>query len=169
MTLDNARAWLIKTSLILSGLHIAFLILAPAAGYPLTFSESLRLIEIVIPVFFAYLGSATHFLFKPAANRVQVESPALLGLMVRGPLLVFGGVSTVALVAFGLSNRPPTPRGHGMGLDTLSAIIAVGLSLLAVSTNVIVQYLFATSEENQHRPRSETDMQSVVTGADEKR
>ena len=157
MTLDNARSWIIKASLAISGLHIAFLVIAPAAGYPLTYPEALRLIEIVIPVFFAYLGSATHFLFKPAANRAPVESPTLLALMVRGPLLVFGGVSAIALVAFGISNRPPTARGNGMELDTLAAFISAGLGLLAVSTNVIVQYLFATSEkESVTAPRTPT-------------
>jgi hypothetical protein len=147
VTLDQARAWIIKASLILTGSYLAFLIAAPAFRYPLSYSESIRLIEIITPVFFAYLGSATYSLFGPPRNEVRLRNPALLSLLVKGPLFLFGGVGAVAFVAFGVSNRPPAIIGSGMGLDTLSGILTITLGLLTVTTNVIVQYLFGRHDQ----------------------
>jgi hypothetical protein len=167
MTLDRGRAWIIKASLVLAGTHLAFFVLAPATGYPLTFSEAMRLVQIVIPVFFAYVGSATHFLFKPAQNGGRrVAAPALLALLVKWPLVLFGLVSVVALVAFGVSNRPGGPRGGGMELNTLAAIISATLGLLAITTNVIVQYLFATADAaDVNVPAADAQANQAPTGA----
>jgi len=63
MTILFARRWLILASLIVSGLVFLFVILAPVLGYPLTWDQALRIVELIVPVFFGYLGTGTHFLF----------------------------------------------------------------------------------------------------------
>ncbi len=146
MDTDNARSWVINASLLITAANFVFFFVAPAVGFPLTFDQAARLLEIVIPVFLGYLGSATHFLFRPyrpRAHRAPVHSSKLLGILVRGPVVVFGIATLAAIFAFGFSNRKSAPPGVGMGIDDLAGALAASLGLLAVTTSVAVSYLFS--------------------------
>lgn len=150
MTIHSARIWLIKVSLAITGLNFAFFLAAPALGYPLTFEQAVRLLEIVTPVFFGYLGSATYFLFGRSASDQNVAlggSKELVALLVKGPVYLFGVATVTAGIAFGYSNRSAAPGGSGMTVDILAGSISAALGLLAVTTNVIVSYLFASGEQ----------------------
>jgi hypothetical protein len=141
MTLATARKWLVLSSLIVTACEFLFFILAPALGYPLHQEEAFRMIEIITPVFLGYLGSATRYLFHPAADHTRPTSVQreLLGLLVRGPLVVFSLVSAAAIFAFGYANRP---NGPGMLPDTLGLMLAATLGILTITTSVIVENLF---------------------------
>lgn len=145
MTIERARIFLVSSSLLITFAALGFFVTAPAFGYPLTFDEALRLLEIIVPVFLGYLGSASYFIFRAQNNQTK-DPPAavrnLLGLMVRGPLLVFAGVVLLAIIAFGYTNRVAAAPGVGMTTGTLAQIISVVLGLQACTTNVIVSYLF---------------------------
>src|SRR5277367_4135952 len=119
MTVTSAGKWLILASLIITGLQMLFLIAAPAFGFPLTYPKNLDLLEIVSPVFLAYLGSASHFIFQNPAPRVPVQNQ-FLGYLVIGPVVIY-----LAAVA-----------------GTLSAALGV----LAVTTGVISSYLFVAPQ-----------------------
>ena len=62
MTVDQARKWLILSSLIITGVQMIFLFVAPIVDSPI-FSKISDLLQIVTPVFLGYLGSASHFIF----------------------------------------------------------------------------------------------------------
>lgn len=146
MQLDSARLWLIKASLSATALAFCFFIVAPACGYPLRFDQSFKLLEIILPVFVGYLGSATQFVFskhEPVGPEVHGQRAAFVGLLVRGPILVFSLGLVSAVVAFGITNRPGAPAGTGMSVDALSGIVTAALSLQAASTGAIVSYLFS--------------------------
>ena len=98
--------------------------------------------KIVIPLFLGYLGSAAQFVFAP--KKAQV-APVLeyLGILTYGPIMVFSLGLTSVLFAFGYSNRIDAPPATGMSVDDLSNILTAALGLLAVTTNVLVSYLFA--------------------------
>jgi hypothetical protein len=81
MTVDGARRWIIITSLVVTGLAFAFLVAAPPLGYPLGWDQSQRIIEILLPVFLGYLGTATHFVFHTGNQDKQLH------LGSRAPLL----------------------------------------------------------------------------------
>jgi hypothetical protein len=152
MTAKAARLWLVNVSLVVIGAEFVFFLLGPLLGYPLTFAQSLRLLEIITPTFFGYLGSAAHFLFKsdPLA-KMRPGSSGLLGVLVRGPVILFVLITGVTLVAFGVSNRVTASAGSGMDIDTLALCFASALSLLAVTTTVLVGYLFGGgSGSNAH-------------------
>lgn len=151
MTADQARRWLIFSSLILTGVQAAFLLVAPYIGVPLEPQKSLGLLQIVTPVFVGYLGSATHFIFLAPPPPVPVNNQ-FLGLLVRGPLLVYALIVLAALGAFTYSNRPGATLGSGMSVDDLSTALTIALSVLAASTGVIVSYLFVAERKDTVTP-----------------
>jgi hypothetical protein len=148
MDLNDARRWLVVSSLSITAAALMFFVSAPAFGYPLTWEQGTRIVGIIIPVFLGYLGSATHFLFqkrKPRAARISDVSEIGM-ILVRGPIVVFGLVCLTTLAAFGYSNRLHAPAGSGMSVDTLAWSITSVLGLLAVTTNIAVSYLFAIEQ-----------------------
>ncbi len=148
MDSNTARIWLVYASLIIILSQFLFFILAPPLGYPLTYDQSFRLLEIVLPVFLGYLGAATHFLFaKGQSQKAQALAPSrFLGLLVRGPVVVFAVASVGALVAFCLSNQGSGAPGEGMSVDTLAGILTAILGFLAVTTTAVVTHLFSPGE-----------------------
>jgi hypothetical protein len=153
MTTDGARAWLITASLAATGAAFVFFLAAPAIGYPLTWEQSIRLFEIVLPVFVGYLGAAVHFVFKIPRDTNQPQLPVspLFGLLVRGPFILFVFACITSLWVFGFSNRAEAPPGQGMNVDTLAWAFSAALSLLAVTTTVVVTSLFANKARNTTR------------------
>ena len=148
MTVDAARNWLILGSLILSGFFFLFFGVGPALGYPLAWGQSFRLLQITAPVFFGYIGSAAHFIFRVqhAPRDIQIQgSPELFKLLVRGPVILFSILMLGVLFAFGFSNRPAAGVGTGMSVDSLSLLISTSMGLLAITTNVAVGYLFSVA------------------------
>ena len=158
MNLNDARQFLVISSLSITTAALMFFISAPAFGYPLTWEQGTRLVEIIIPVFLGYLGSATHFLFQKRKRRTSRLSdishigPVLIG----GPIIVFGLVCITTLATFGYSNRIDAPAGSGMSVDTLAWSITSVLGLLAITTNVAVSYLFAI-EQRPAEPEPKAD------------
>jgi hypothetical protein len=153
VSIEDARIWLIKASLSMTALTFIFFIIAPAVGYPLTFEQAIRQIEIVSPVFVGYLGSATVFTFSHTKIRqLELSGQSMqsnLSLIVKGPIYVAALGIAVVLVAFGYSNRLDAPQGIGMTLDAFSAALAAVLSLLTVTTNAAVAYLFTVEKKGR--------------------
>lgn len=142
----TARLWLVAASLLMSGSLIVFFLLAPAIGYPLEFAQSLRILEIVLPVFLGYLGAAALYAFResPADDHIEFRPAAapLVMLLVKGPVITFAIAFVALLFAFGMTNRQSAPPGSGINVDQLAAGMTAILGLLTVTTNVAVAYLF---------------------------
>ena len=148
MDLKAARTWLVTASLVITAAEFTFFLVAPAIGFPLTFDQAIRLLEIVFPVFLGYLGSATHFVFRSQRRAIAFQgASSLFGLVVRGPIFIFGVAVAVALWAFGYSNRLAAVPGSGMSVDALAIVLSIALGLTTVSTNVVVAYIFQTGDE----------------------
>jgi hypothetical protein len=146
MDVHGARKWLIYASLVATLLAFLFFLIAPVLGFPLTFEQSLRLLELVVPVFLGYLGTSTRFLVRGtrarSANRSSRAYTELLAILVRGPVIVFSISFAGALIAFGVSNDSSAPPGAGMSLDTLAVIFTAELGLLTATTSLLVPALF---------------------------
>jgi hypothetical protein len=157
MLVNSARKWLIIGSLIVTTAHFLFFLVAPAIGYPLEYQDAIRLLQISVPVFFGYLGAASRFVFnanrQPEVDRLRIKNP-LMGLLIRGPFIVFGLASAACLFAFGYSNRINAAPGIGMDVDTLATIVTTILGLLAVTTNIAVSSLFAVSSNGDQQNES---------------
>ncbi len=150
MTIEDSRKWLVTASLGVIGFQFVFFLLAPALGYPLTYAQALRPMEIVLPVFLGYVGAATVSLFLGRNGSRPGQSPesrSHFSMLVRGPVVVFSLISCAALIAFGFSNRVGAPPGSGMSLDFLTRMISLSLGLLAVTTSAIVTYIFSLSSD----------------------
>ena len=148
MTADHARRWLIQATLILTGGTFGFLLVAPLLGYRLEWKDVTRVLEIVLPVFLGYLGTATQFVFQNMAGRQNsgispTQANPLLPLLIRGPIWIFGILIAATFIAFGVSNSPSAAAGNGMTIDVLSGVITASLGLLNVTTQVAVSYLFS--------------------------
>jgi hypothetical protein len=147
MTLTTARVWLIYASLLLVGAEVTFLALAPVVGFPLEYSQAIKLIEITFPVLLGYLGSAAYFVVGAADQtpNPHAQTAPEFGLMVRGPVLVFAFATIVTLVAFAISNRANAAPGEGMSFDSLSGILTLILGILTATTSVISAHIFGRS------------------------
>lgn len=146
MTPNQARDWLIKASLFITGVTFLFLLAVPPLGYPLTFGQSIRALEIILPVFFGYLGSATIFYFSTNAPPTKITKRLPMSL-IKGPIILFAIISITLFAVFGFSNRVEAEPGSGMNVDSLAAILALALGLLTVTTNVVISYLFTQQEK----------------------
>ena len=157
MQLDDARVWITTASLCVVAVTGGFFILAPAAGFPLAYPQALGMLKLIFPIFLGYLGSATYFLFKEKKKDKSVqkepERTPLLQLLLKGPIYTFLFLFLIIITSFYLSNRPTSPPESGMDVDDLSSSIALLLGLLAVTTNVIVSYLFSV-EDKSHEVQS---------------
>jgi hypothetical protein len=143
--LEEERRWLIVASLGSTLAVFLFFVLAPAAGYPLTYEDALGVVQIIVPVFMGYLGTAAQYVFAktpPDEPSPHKAARPLLRLMVRGPVLVFLTIILASIVSFGLTNREDAQIGTGMSVSLLSAVVTASLALLAVTTNAAVAYLF---------------------------
>lgn len=143
---DNAaRRLLIYSSLFISGALFVFFMMAPPLGFPLTYEQAMRVLEIVLPVFLGYIGSASAYLFsaEQVVGIVHEDRRQFLAPLLIGPVAIFLLVVVTILVSFGLSNRTSAPAGEGMSVDLLAGSISAALGFLAVSTNLIAGRLFA--------------------------
>src|SRR6516164_4337019 len=87
---NDARKWLILASLSMTACLFIFFLLAPTIGFPLTFSQARGLLEIVLPVFLGYLGSASHFVFSHRSRSQREQAAAsqeMTILLIRGPVI----------------------------------------------------------------------------------
>jgi hypothetical protein len=141
MTVDAARKWLIASSLVITGVQMVFLLVAPVVGFPLSYPRNLDLLQIVSPVFLGYLGSASHFIFQNPAPAVPVQNQ-FLGLLVKGPLAIYVLAAGGSLAAFGYANRMMAAPGTGMSVESLGTALSLSLGVLAVTTGIISSYLF---------------------------
>jgi hypothetical protein len=135
----QARVFIVAASLLLSGVLLIFLMLAPALGVPFNenLNENVRLIEIVIPVFFGYLGSASHFVFNVNRGREIAESEQLLlGTLLIGAFAVFTIFISALFATFWIT------RGRSMDFDTLSRWFSSSMGLLACTVSILSSYLF---------------------------
>lgn len=157
MTIEQARLWLVKASLILTASLICFFLAAPMLGYPLEFSQSLRLAEIVVPPFLAYIGSAAQFVVRRRVPHKDEELSALHDLIVRGPVLLVAFLIAGTMLAFAWSNSARAEGVGGLSLDALSLILCFLIGVLAATTNVVAAYLFPVAPPPQERkePRDE--------------
>ena len=135
-------------SLLTTTAVFVFLIIAPQAGYPLTMDQAIRILEIILPVFVGYLGSAAQFAFRENApvNDTPLPNPALMNLLIKGPIIAWVVMSITSLTAFGLSNSSSAAADEGWSVDLLAGVMTIALSLLTVTTHAAVSYLFRLSE-----------------------
>lgn len=155
MTSIDARRWLVSASLLVSALAFVFFLVAPAIGYPLTWDQAIRVVEIVLPVFLGYLGTAARYIFRPESNMqlAAVSDRHLMALLIRAPIIVFILAGGVVCFSFGYSNRQDATPGAGMTVDTLCWAFTTLLGLLAATTGVAVSFLFSAGTKDNQTPQ----------------
>ncbi|MET0502919.1 MAG: effector-associated domain EAD1-containing protein [Candidatus Binatia bacterium] len=150
MDASTARVVIVAASLVLTGLLLLFFMAAPFLGAPFNENqnENVRLIEIVLPVFLGYLGSASHFLFyRNRGREVAEDQQSLLGLMVFGSLSLFALFIVALLAIFWVSNLSDSQGA--MDFDSLSRWFSLAMGLLACTIGIVSAYLFGSPQGNQ--------------------
>jgi hypothetical protein len=151
MTPNRAREVLIISSLSATAVQMIFLFIGPSVGFPLDYTKSIQLLQIVSPVFLGYLGSATHFVFMTPPPQVQANNQ-FLGPLVIGPIAIYAVAIVALFSAFWYSNRPGAPIPGGMSPDNLSTSLTIALGLLAATTSIIVSFLFVSNRPEPSEP-----------------
>jgi hypothetical protein len=147
MDINEARKVLVVWSLIITGFQLIFLLVAPAFGFPIQYPRNISLLQIVSPVFLGYLGSATHFIFINPTPAIKANNE-FLGILIKGPLMIYSLVVVGTMTAFWYSNRAGAPAGSGISVENLATALSLALGLLAVTTGVISSHLFAAPREH---------------------
>ena len=150
MNVQQAREWIVKASLVATGSLIVFFLLAPGIGYPLLLEEALPILGAVLPVFAGYLGAAAHNIFRhpPVPVHFEAHNEALLGMLVKGPIIIFGLAIGSLLFAFYYAARH-VEVGEGISVNALRMGVAAALTLQSAVTGALVMYLFSV-ESNSH-------------------
>jgi hypothetical protein len=158
MTFARARMFIVLASLILAGFAVVFFLLAPYAGYPLKPFQTPRLLEIVIPVFLGYVGTATQFVFRhghAADSQERIADGSPIGtVLVVGPVVLFVIAEAAVVLAFGISNGKTASPGSGMNIDQLATNMTMALGLMTVATNTAVSFLFPRTPADSQRSQS---------------
>jgi hypothetical protein len=147
---QKARLAIVIYSLGITGFLIVFLILAQPLGMRFDFGQeqNLRLIDVVLPTFFGYLGAASHFLFN--SNRGREIDPAnemMLKILVHGPFLIFIVAVSSLFFSHYVTHRPldaNEARIDRMDFAALSRYLSICLALLAATVSVLSGYLFGS-------------------------
>jgi hypothetical protein len=150
-TSQSARVAIVAYSLGITGGLLMFLLLAQPLHMRFNYvnAENLKLIDVVLPTFLGYLGSASHFLFNANKGREIDESNAgLLKLLVHGPFILFI-VCTAALFYTYYDTHLPlpddAPRVDYLKFSDLSRYLSLLLGILAATVSVVSAYLFGSS------------------------
>lgn len=145
--MQTERLWLLTADLGLTGFIIAFFVIAPAFGYPLTYDESYQVMQIVFPIFVGYLATAVVFVVRPVADQeIDAQRLSILRLLIRGPIFVFAIGVVIVWIAFGYSNSRYVTPGLGMTLKVFSNLHAALLALLAATTGGLIAFLFPSKD-----------------------
>lgn len=142
-SIAKLRVWIITVCLCMLTAQLIFLLVAPAVGYPLDYRQAMNVLQLVLPVFLSYVGTATYWITRHYSARADKPADPLLVLLTRGPVLIYSVSALACFFTFGFSNRANAAIGEGMSFSALLTSIAVSLSILTVSTNAIVAYLFS--------------------------
>ena len=160
--MDANRVWIIKASLVILGTSFIFFVIArPAFDFPMLYDETIRVLQIIFPVFVGYLGIGAAYLTQrsDAASAVadqpfQKKQDDIARLLLRGPIYLIA-FCTLALVAgFWLSNVPSARPGAGMSIDNFCWFLSLLMGLLAASSGLVVTRLFGGSAEANGSPRA---------------
>ncbi|MDC9808714.1 MULTISPECIES: hypothetical protein [Rhizobium] len=148
---QSARVTIVIYSLVLTASIMIFLALSQVIGMRFDYAkqENLRLIDIVLPTFLAYLGAASHFIFNSNAGRdVGEGNGAILRVLVHAPFWIFG-LFTASLFFVHYKTHLPlpddAPRVQPLTYDTLSRYLSVGLGVLAATVSILSSYLFGAA------------------------
>jgi hypothetical protein len=126
-----------------------FFLVAPSIDYPLRMEQAIPILSSILPVFAGYLGAATHYVFRhsPPKIKFNVHNEEILGMLVKGPIVIFGVAMTGLLVSFYFGARGEIGNRAAMSVDTLRMGVAIALTLQSGVTGALVMYLFSTGEK----------------------
>lgn len=147
---QKARVAIIVYSLCITAFLLVVLTLAQPLGFRFDYGQeqNLRLIDIVLPTFFGYLGSASHFIFNTnSGSEVSVKNESMLRILIHGPFIVF--ILSVASLFFAhyhshASVIDDRARIDALDFNTMSRYLSINLAMLAATTSIVSSYLFGS-------------------------
>lgn len=159
-TAQSARIAVVVYSLAISGGTILFLILAQPLGikgFDYHQEQNLRLIDVVLPTFFGYLGAASHFLFNSNNGRdVDEKNALLLRILIHGPFVIFILAVCALFFTYHTTNQVlanDDPRVAGLDFASLSRYLSICLALLAATVSILSSYLFGSPPQAEQVPK----------------
>jgi len=139
----------------MTGLLLGFFLISPSfMPFNPGKDENVRLIEIILPVFLGYLGSASQFLLRSSGNDASFHGDErLLFVLTVGPCCLFFVLNVVLFTTFYVEKNP---------IAEVSKWFTLILSLLTSTVGVITVNMFAARHpplraRRASRPRSKVD------------
>src|ERR1700754_3640996 len=151
MSAGKARRHVLLLSLGTTALFAILLILFPLTGL-VTPEESFSLVQIIVPVFAGYLGSAVPFLFRTGPS-TRVRDAQMLLILIYGPFGLFWAIGATLSFYFWASNQAGGVTG--MGIADLTSYLTLLVAFMNGTVGAVVSYLFKVEAGTGSAQRSE--------------
>jgi hypothetical protein len=152
MTVHQARSTIAILSILSLGIVFAFFTMAPAMGFHSLQEDEWRIPQMVMPVFAGYLASASQFLFSDGnEKKLRPRTAKLMRTLIYGGFGLFFFCSMILIGSYLISHSYSAAPGSGRSLEWLSSGFAIILSILAATTTIISNYLFAVHDGESKR------------------
>lgn len=147
MNYDQARNFLVISSILILLAIGIFSIMSPITKYPLKFDQSIQIIQTIFPLFLGYLSSAMVFITSDSFRVSKKKVPKLMQIIIYGVSILFSLLLIFTFISFGISNWPSEQvRILNFTFDSLMILISSFLGIHAATTSGIVAYLFKIGE-----------------------
>ena len=149
MDRKGGQRFAITSSISMLAICSAFLVFAPLTKYPLDFEQSMKIIQVIIPLFAGYLASASMGLTSKNKPRNTKIDENIIYLM-KGVFFLIVFMILSLFIVFGVANWPSDNLAYesiDFSFDSLSLMISLILGIHTATTTVIVGYLFGVQDD----------------------
>lgn len=149
MTIKSAQLWLVSFALAAISIVAVVFITGRLWHFPLDYGaqEEIPLVQLLVPSFFAIIGSAANYLRAPEnISETKLENRALFSALVIAPGLLFILLFLLLTSVFHLANQPGS--NSTFPLDAYRLWITILLSLISVSVPVISASIFKVKADD---------------------
>lgn len=149
MTIKSAQLWLVTMALLSIVVVVVVFVTGRLWHFPLDYraQEEIPLVQLLVPPFFAIIGSAANYLRAPSDVRIPAGNSTLFSLIVIAPGVIFSLLFALTTVVFHMANQPGSDASFP--LDAYRLWLTILLSLISISVPTISAFIFKVQEAGQ--------------------
>lgn len=149
MTLKTAQLWLVGMALCSIALVVVVFVTGRLWHFPLDYGnqEEIPLVQLLVPPFFAIIGSAANYLRSPSNVRVSSANATLFTVLVIAPGILFALLFALTTIVFHFANQPGS--GSTFPLESYRLWLTILLALISLSVPTISAMIFKVQDAEQ--------------------